>query len=243
MLTLILLGVWSEAGHRIIANDGGGPRAFVEAFPGVRYTVVRVYEGAVLGLPLHAARLGVSEERVLRAVRRVGGDLVAIVSDEENDLLCAKSWASSSPLRMRKPMRVGLREGRRLAPDVKNTSWAISRRRYEDNSTDETILCWKGEMLEGLVSNVCAVFDATTIVSPKDGVLEGVGLAMALDAARTLGLRVERRSLRCEEVFSAAAAAKAAATTTELFLTNANFLVAPVAEIHENPREDGGPPS
>ncbi|CAN7218092.1 MULTISPECIES: aminotransferase class IV [unclassified Variovorax] len=87
-----------------------------------------------------------------------------------------------------------------------------------------------GNVVEGPGFNVFCVRGGT-VVTPKDGVLEGISRRTVIEIAETLGMRVELRDLPAEELRSA----------DEAFLSTSGGGVLPVTRVDDQVLGDGVP--
>lgn len=90
----------------------------------------------------------------------------------------------------------------------------------------------RGEVLEGASSTIFAVLGSAIATPPLDaGVLPGVTRALVLELARTLGLTVEERALRVDEL----------TRVREVFLASSVVEILPVVRLSGKPVSGGRP--
>jgi len=129
------------------------------------------------------------------------------------------------------PITLEVRGEGRQNPEIKHSKWIWDRQeleRFRLGPGGEVALsrpCGKGwdrEVLEGLVSNIFAI-KGGKLLTAKDGVLPGHMRAMALEAARALGVPVgdTNECLRLEEV----------GEWEEAFLTGSGRVLVPIRRV------------
>lgn len=98
---------------------------------------------------------------------------------------------------------------------------------------DEAILLnYDGFVAEGSVSNLFILKDDKIITSSiKSGILPGITRRAVIETAKKMGLKVEEREVRPEELYSA----------DEAFLTNSLMEIMPLVEIDKRPVGNGLP--
>ncbi|RZL94565.1 MAG: branched-chain amino acid transferase [Variovorax sp.] len=87
-----------------------------------------------------------------------------------------------------------------------------------------------GNVVEGPGFNIFCVRDGV-VVTPKEGVLEGVSRRTVIDIAQTLGMRVELRELPADKL----------RTADEAFLSSSGGGVLPVTRVDDRVLGEGGP--
>lgn len=135
------------------------------------------------------------------------------------------------------PVSVKLVHGRRSRPELKLSSWCRERRAYEEENsnknTDSIVLFFDDLLLEGLTSNVAIVTDRRELFVPDRDVLPGIGMQLAVEAARSLGITVRKGDVPLPRELGGTGDIS---NWKEVFLTNANQLCVPVKSIHRDGR-------
>jgi|CXWL01.1.fsa_nt_gi branched-subunit amino acid aminotransferase/4-amino-4-deoxychorismate lyase len=121
----------------------------------------------------------------------------------------------------------------RFMPLFKTTAYitavTLQEKRREAGAV-EILYTKNGYVFECATSNIAIVKDGI-IITPKEGVLEGITLAIALTLARENGIPVEERAVSCEELLIA----------DEVFIASSFKDVVPVVRIDEKTIGDGEP--
>jgi branched-chain amino acid aminotransferase len=124
--------------------------------------------------------------------------------------------------------------GDRALPQAKHTNYSIpgaNEAKKKAAKALEILYVDQNNMVhEPATSNICIVKDGK-VISPKSGVLEGVTLMKATEAAKNIGIDIERTDFTLDELLSA----------DEAFIVATNKDVLPITQIDETTIGNGKP--
>lgn len=119
--------------------------------------------------------------------------------------------------------------------DIKTTALTanvLANQEAHDRGAKEALFIRSGVVVEGTHTNLVAVMDGTLVTHPRTNVvLPGVTLRVVLELSEAMGIPVEERPIREEELPGA----------DELFVAGTTTEIMPVVRVNEEPVGDGVP--
>ena len=236
--------------HAALGELPGGVYSGLRSFPGGRFLALEAHiaraerSARALGFELGAERalLVVGLQRVVDDARPDDLRLRFDVLPEPFELggVRARLWLATAPYTpvpqryLEQGARVEVAEGLvREEPLVKTTEFVLRRRPYpleSDQAYEHLLVDGGGRILECTSANVYALRGGR-LETADSGVLEGITRALVLDLARELGLEVELRAPRLDEV----------AQWDEAFLSSSTRGLVPIVDVAGARVGDGRP--